>query len=85
MTKPEVLRSEGKFYLWVRRRGFPVTTVKVLSTVLAMSATASFFRLFLVIFIKTSDVAKRNLAEVIFLAAKIVLTKYAALKFSIFR
>lgn len=48
-------------------------------------ATASFLCLLLIIFIKASDIAKHNLAEVILPAAKIMLTKYAALKLHIDR
>ena len=39
----------------------------------------SYGRLFLIIFIKTNDIAKHNLAEVILSVAKVVLTKYAPL------
>lgn len=84
-TKPEILRSEEEFYIWVLRKGTRGEYGQCHWHCPCGGATASFLCLFLIIFIKTSGIAKNNLAEVILPAAKIMLTKYATLKLHIYR
>lgn len=84
-AKPKVLRFEENFIYRSLGSVFSINMVTVIGTIPAVSATASFLCLFLIIFIKTSDTAKHTLAEVILLAAKMMLTKYAALKLNIYR
>lgn len=86
MTKPEVLRPEEEFYVRVLRKGLPGEYGQCHWTIPTINATARLLLcLFLIIFIKPSDTAKHNLAEIISPAAKIMLTKYAALKLNIYR